>query len=583
MIADQYLQLRSEVETALADLLKLGTELRRSTPTLDTVHGLLRDIREPLLFVVVGEVKSGKSSLLNALFGQEFAKVDVLPATDRIYIFRYGSEDKHVDLSKTVTERYLPIGFLKDFNVVDTPGTNTIVAEHQTITEDFLPRADLVLFVFSVANPWTQSAWDFLKVVQKKWLKNVVFVLQQIDLREPAEIDVIRRHLQDTAMQRLGMAPPIFTVSARKALLARTSGVDKERLWQESQFGELEEQVNLTVSESAARMLKLRSARQTGALMLDEMTKEIRASVEVIVRDETRLKRVEEFVRARKEQTRQQVAGLVQGVEHACRSCTMQGRQMVEEEFSFWRTWRLVWSRRPSQRDFQMRIEMKLRQTIEPQVEHAVQLLESDLRGLWPQLQDLLETRLGGELREKLPRTTPDFARQRRELLQAVHLALVEHVAGKSVEEHLTRLFAETSARLRLPAGVAAAGGIVAVIAALSSAAVADVTGVLAASAAVAGTFVALAQRKKILRTYETQMAAKCVELLEAVEQQLNRAVDVFYNEIAIAIQPLAAFCIAQRRIHQPLLDRAEELAQRFDRLTSRLGRTEAGESATTS
>ena len=107
-------------------------------------------------------------------------------------------------------ERYLPIPFLHDFNVVDTPGTNTMVAEHQTITENFVPRADLILFVFSVVNPWTQSAWEFLKFIQTKWLKNVVFVLQQADLREPTEIEVIQRHLQDNAIQRLGFAPPIF-------------------------------------------------------------------------------------------------------------------------------------------------------------------------------------------------------------------------------------------------------------------------------------------------------------------------------------------------------------------------------------
>src|SRR5881392_4019222 len=165
MIADNYLQLRTELETALAGLLKLSTELRRESAMLDTLHGLLTDIREPLLFVVVGEVKAGKSSLLNALFGQEFAKVDVLPATDRVYIFRHGSEEKSIDVSAQLTERYLPIRFLQDFNVVDTPGTNTMVPEHQTITESFVPRADIVLFVFSVVNPWTQSAWDLLAFV----------------------------------------------------------------------------------------------------------------------------------------------------------------------------------------------------------------------------------------------------------------------------------------------------------------------------------------------------------------------------------------------------------------------------------
>ena len=364
---------------------------------LDTIHGLLSDVREPLLFVVVGEVKAGKSSLLNALFGQEFARADVLPATDRVYIFRHGPEEKSVEVSPQLTERYLPIAFLRDFNVVDTPGTNTMVAEHQTITENFVPRADLVLFVFSVANPWTQSAWDFLNLVQKKWLKNVVFVLQQADLREPAEIDIIRRHLQDTAMQKLGFVPPIFAVSARKALLARTTALDKERLWNESEFGPLDEQINLIVAESSARMLKLRSTTQTGRVMLGEIAGEIRESFDAILRDEARLTRVDLFLYARKEQTLRQVAGLLRGVDQACRDCAAEGIKLLEEKLTFWRTWRIIWSRTQWQRDFQMEIEGKLRRSVEPEIEHAVHLLEADLRGLWPQLRDMIDTHLASE------------------------------------------------------------------------------------------------------------------------------------------------------------------------------------------
>ena len=270
MIADNYLQLRTELETALGKLLRLSSEMRRDPATLDTLHGLLTDVREPLLFVVVGEVKAGKSSLLNALFGQEFAKVDVLPATDRVYIFRHGAEEKSVEVSPQLTERYLPISFLQDFNVVDTPGTNTMVPEHQTITESFVPRADIVLFVFSVTNPWSQSGWQLLDLVQKKWLKNVVFVLQQADLRHSAEVEVIHRHLQDTAMRKLGFAPPIFPVSARKALLVKTTGIAKEELWRESGFGPLEDQINRMVTESGVRFVKLQSTTSTAGVILNE-------------------------------------------------------------------------------------------------------------------------------------------------------------------------------------------------------------------------------------------------------------------------------------------------------------------------
>ena len=572
MIADNYLQLRTELETALGKLLRLATEMRREPATLDTLHALLTDVREPLLFVVVGEVKAGKSSLLNALFGHEFAKVDVLPATDRVYIFRHGTEDKSVEVSPQLTERYLPIEFLQDFNVVDTPGTNTMVAEHQTITESFVPRADVVLFVFSVTNPWSQSGWQLLDLVQKKWLKNVVFVLQQADLRNSSEIDVIHRHLQDTAKQKLGFAPPIFPVSARKALLIKKTGMPKQDLWRESGFGALEEQINHMVTESGIRFLKLKSTASTAGVILTEIVGEIHGSMETIARDEKQLARVKEFLAVRKDQTLRQIAGFLRGVEQACRECAKQGTQLLEEKLSFWKTWRLIWSREQWQHEFQTEVEAKLRQTVEPQVENAVQLLETDLRSLWPQLQDAIEAQFASEGKNRMKKTIPDFARQRRELLQSIELTLVERVAGKAVEEHLAAMFRQTAAWLRLPAGIAAAGGIITVIVAMSSASVADVTGVLAASAAIVGTIVAFTQRRRILNAYAAEMEKKRDELLHAIEQQMRHAIDLFYKEISVAFEPLEAFCVTERKRYEPLVGQADTLNEQLGGISRRLG-----------
>ena len=157
------------------------------------------------------------------------------------------------------------------------------------------------------------------------------------------------------------------------------------------------------------------------------------------------------------------------------------------------------------------------------------------------------------------------------ELLQSIHLALVERASGKTVAEELARLFEETSARLRVPAGVAAAGGVIALIAALSSAAVADVTGILAASAAVVGTFVAISQRKKILNAYEKEMGIKCAELVQAIEAQLARSIDLFYAEVKSAFHPLQAFCAAKRKQYEPSLAQTAELRRTFEGLSSRI------------
>jgi small GTP-binding protein len=342
MVADLYLEFRTRTEAALTALLKIAGEMQREPAVLDTLQNMLKDVCEPLLFVVVGEVKAGKSSLLNALFGQEFCKVDVLPATDRIYIFKHGSREQTIDVSAQITERYLPIKFLEDFNLVDTPGTNTMVAEHQTITENFVPRANLILFVFSVVNPWGASAWELLRFVNQKWLKNVVFVLQQADLRDPAEVEVIERHLRETAQQKLGFVPPIFAVSAREAFLARTSGADKSRLWEESRFGPLEQHISRMVDESKDGLPKLISTCQTATVILIDSSMRIRNILGTIMRDEEQLARLEGILATRKEQTLRQVGGFLRGIEQACRRCETEGQQLLERNLSLWRTWRLV-------------------------------------------------------------------------------------------------------------------------------------------------------------------------------------------------------------------------------------------------
>jgi hypothetical protein len=204
-------------------------------------------------------------------------------------------------------------------------------------------------------------------------------------------------------------------------------------------------------------------------------------------------------------------------------------------------------------------------------VENAVQLLETDLRSLWPQLQDVIETQFASEGKTHMSKAIPDFARQRRELLQSIQLTLVERVAGKGLEEQLAKMFAESAVWLRWPAGVAAAGGVATVLAAMVSAAAADVTGVIAGSAAVLGTFFAFSQRRKILNAYDENMEAKRKELVGAVEQKMQQAVDVFYGEIEAAFQPLAAFCTAERKRYEPLLRRIDELKQTFGGLKPRL------------
>ncbi len=572
MIADRYLQLKGGLESALAGLIKLGAEMQRPPEEMDTLQALLRDISEPLLFVVVGEVKSGKSSLLNALFGNEFAKVDVLPATDRVYIFRYGPQEKSTEVSPKLTERHLSIPFLRDFNVVDTPGTNTMVKEHQMVAEDFMPRADVVLFVFSVANPWTQSNWEFLDFLQKTWLKNVIFVLQQIDLREPTEIDVIHRHLQDTAMRRLGFVPPIFSVSARKALLARTSGLDKERLWDESGFAPLEEQISFIVTESSTRMLKLRSTFQATRVALEGLNREVRGFLDKIAADVAVLERLDTLLQTRREQMLRQVTALVREVETIYEETTKKRTTLLCQELTWWRGFQLIWRRTGDHPDLHAKIEANLRQLLQPQMQPAVSKLEIDLRGLWPQTQDLLENQLSPDLQKEARQSVPDFAGQRRELSESIQAAYIDILAGKTLQEQLARSYSQTALWLRVVVAIIAIAGAVAFFTRPRSATAAMAALMVAGIGVVIAVFLAFNPRRKVLRDYERQFSPKRTEFSKTLEKQFAKAIDAFCAEMAKKFRKLSEICQTRRRRYEPWSQRAEGLQAKLAELKPRLG-----------
>jgi hypothetical protein len=86
-------------------------------------------------------------------------------------------------------------------NIVDTPGTNVILERQQRLTEEFVPRADLILFVISADRPFTESEVTFLKYIAK-WDKKVVYLLNKADILQPDEIAEVATFVQVRSFER---------------------------------------------------------------------------------------------------------------------------------------------------------------------------------------------------------------------------------------------------------------------------------------------------------------------------------------------------------------------------------------------
>ncbi|XP_011079847.1 probable transmembrane GTPase FZO-like, chloroplastic isoform X2 [Sesamum indicum] len=212
-------------------LLEAIDVIHRATPLMKDIS-LLKDavsqLDDPFLLVIVGEFNSGKSSVINAFLGQRYLKDGVVPTTNEITFLRYSESE----FSEQRCERhpdgqyicYIPAPILKEMIIVDTPGTNVILQRQQQLTEEFVPRADLLLFVMSADRPLTESEVAFLRYIQQ-WRKKIVFVLNKSDLyQNPEELDEAIAFIKENTRKMLNAEDvTLYPVSARSALEAKLS------------------------------------------------------------------------------------------------------------------------------------------------------------------------------------------------------------------------------------------------------------------------------------------------------------------------------------------------------------------------
>ena len=159
------------------------------------VAGIKQQLSNPFSIFICGEFNSGKSSLLNCLGGNSIAPVGILPTTQNI-------------------EPYNPEG-LGGLVFIDSPGTNSIIEQHQEITESYLKQADIILFVSSIERPLSKSEQDFLNLVDKIWSRKVIVTLNKIDLIQPEQIEEITNYISEGLGNIFTDVPPLFKISAQ--------------------------------------------------------------------------------------------------------------------------------------------------------------------------------------------------------------------------------------------------------------------------------------------------------------------------------------------------------------------------------
>ena len=265
MFGERYFAARGRLAAMMSGISALAEESGTELTGPAALDNFAEVLGPPFLFIVCGEVNAGKSALINALFGHDLCYVSQLPATQRVSWYRYGAVAKDEPVLPLLDDCCRPLAWLRDFNVIDTPGINAAVAGHMEITERFMPVAALVMFVLPVSNPWGAATWNVISKVPPEVLERAVLVIQQCDRVNQADIAVILGHMQDLSRKRLGRVLPTFAVSAKSAFDAKQAvPVDGKRL-AASGFPELERHISSAVCDAPDRKAMLEGWRQQAA------------------------------------------------------------------------------------------------------------------------------------------------------------------------------------------------------------------------------------------------------------------------------------------------------------------------------
>src|SRR4051812_39793384 len=488
----------------------------------------IRQLDELFLIVIVGEFNAGKSAFINALLGRSVVEEGVTPTTAQIQLLTYGetvTSDIALDGVRTLTA---PVELLRDLHIVDTPGTNAVIREHERITTDFVPRADLVLFVTSADRPFTETERAFLEQI-RDWGKKVVIVINKVDILAGArELEEGRTYVADNARRLLGSVPEIFGVSARDAFRAKNG---EPALWAPSGFDALERYVRSTLDQSARTKLKLLNPLGVGAALIDRYraaTVERRAALQ---EDLALLEDVDAQLSVYERDMAREFDGRMAAVDNVLLEMERRGHEYFDDTMRIGRVLDLL-NRARVQETFERQVVADAPQQIEKRVNELIDwLVDSDYRQ-WQRVTRHLSDRRR-EFRDRIVGQQQDdeesrpFHDERRRMVETVGRAAQTVVETYDRRREASQL-ADGARNAVATAGAVGAGalGLGTIVTIAASTAAADVTGILLASVIAAlGFFIIPAKRAKAKAQMREKIADVRARLSAALRGQFREEI----------------------------------------------------------
>jgi len=542
---------------AVTDLLVLLAKLEAEPEAVANVRTAVNDLDGIFLLVVAGEFNAGKSSLINALLGERVMPEGVTPTTDRVTVITHGAEVGEKDDGKDVVRRTYPSELLDTVAFVDTPGTNAIVARHQQLTERFVPRADLVLFVTSADRPFTQSEREFLELIAS-WGKKVLMVVNKIDiLASAAERETVLEFVAQHARETLGSTPEVFGLSARAAFQARQAG--NEAALAATGLPELEAAIRQRLGPDRLK-LKLLTPLGVAKHTADHHLEVLHNRLELLNDDSSTLAEIERQRAHFESEMKRDLKKYVDSLKGVLSEVEQRGEEFFDDTIRWRRIAKLMNSQKVKE-EFEAKVVKSAEAEIDAGLSELVDWFISRNIHLWEDVMSYLNEKRAAEQERVIGEVGGRFQYDRQALLRGLReraeTALVEYDAPAAARQFADRLQGAV-----IQTGLLEVGGLglsAAMLAIMTGAAL-DITGLAIGLTAMGlGLLVFPRQRARAKRELRRQMEELQAAIDEGVGKQFALELDRSQEKLTGAISPYTRFVGTElKRLHELQLDLEE-------------------------
>ena len=281
---------------------------------------------------------------------------------------------------------------LRDINIVDTPGTNAVLRQHEALTREFVPRADLVLFVTSADRPFTESERAFLQAI-REWGKKVVVAVNKIDILETEE-DLARvlDFVAENARALLGDAPRHLP-GGRAARPAREDGPEaRAGPWPPAASRPWRPTSPATLDQKERVRLKLLNPLGVGLRLLEKHLGVTEARLELLKEDFDTIENIDRQLALYQEDLARDFRFRLSDVEKVLLEFERRGMEFFDSTLRLGRIFDLVNQSR-IKRAFDKEVLADLPRVVERRVEEVIDwMVASDLRQ-WQGVMEQLERR----------------------------------------------------------------------------------------------------------------------------------------------------------------------------------------------